>query len=135
MSSRRTATIVLPLWLALPLLLSGCFSTHARDWLDSHAVAAIPEINVEGYWTSSEWGESQLFQRGNQVTGSLGGYSVQGVVNKKVAYLVLPSVTYPRLTVVLWYDKAGLLVGNWLRRAIVAGPGHGYPIILRRLKE
>jgi len=122
-----------PLWLVLPMLFSGCFSTHARDWLDSHAVAAVPEINVEGYWTSSEWGESQLYQRGHHVTGSIGGYSVQGVVNRKIAYLVLPNVNHPRFTVVLWYDKAGVLVGNWLRGAITAGPGHGYPIILRHL--
>jgi hypothetical protein len=135
MSSRSVEALGFPFLLVLPMLFSGCFSTHARDWLDSHAVAAIPEISIEGYWTSAEWGEGQLYQRGHNVTGSLGGYSVQGVVNRNTAYLVLPSVTYPRFTVVLWYDKTGLLVGNWVRGAIVAGPGHGHPIILHRLKE
>ena len=135
MSARGVSALGLPLWLVLPILFSGCFATHARDWFNSHSAGAIPEMSIEGYWTSSDWGEAHLSQRGHNVTGSLGGYSVQGVVNKKTAYLVLPSIYYPRFTVVLWYDKSGLLVGNWLRGAIVAGPGHGYPIILRRLRE
>ena len=117
------------------MLLSGCFSTRTREWLDSHSVAAIPEMNIEGRWTSPDWGETQLYQQGKSVTGSIGGYSVQGVVNGTTAYLVLPSVIHARYTVVLWRDKSDLLVGKWLRGAIASGPGYGYPIMLRRRSE
>lgn len=62
----------------------------AETWLASNAGKASG--NLTGKWkdaTYEEWGDAELVQRGNKVTGTLGNYEVNGVVNGSRVYLAL----------------------------------------------
>ena len=76
----------------LGLLLTSCGVPMARGlkWLDTKT--AQPEIDVSGIWNSPEWGsEAKFEQKGNEVTGTLGGYPVRGVVSGNRLYLLMYS--------------------------------------------
>lgn len=76
--------------LASVLLLSACNSPQrfeanhaaARQWLAAQAGKA--GSNLTGKWkdaTRDDWGNAELVQRGNKISGTLGVYEVEGVVN------------------------------------------------------
>lgn len=80
------------------LVLAACNSPQrfeanraaAQAWLSSSAGAA--RSNVSGTWrdaTPDDWGEARLVQRGNRITGTLGNYEVDGVMNGSRVFLAL----------------------------------------------
>ena len=84
--------------LLLVLTLAACNSPQryeanrasAQTWLSSKAGTA--RGNVSGAWrdaTPDEWGDARLAQRGNKITGTLGDYEVEGVMNGSRVFLAL----------------------------------------------
>lgn len=62
----------------------------AESWLAANAGKASG--NVSGLWketTFEDWGDAKLEQRGNKITGILGSYEVNGVMNGSRVYLAL----------------------------------------------
>jgi hypothetical protein len=86
------------LLLVLVIALPACNSPQrymannqsAEAWLAGHVGKAA--VNVSGKWkdaTYEDWGDAEFLQRGNKITGTLGGYEVNGVVNGSRVYLAL----------------------------------------------
>jgi hypothetical protein len=80
--------------------LTGCNSPEryeanrqaAQGWLS--AKAGSTKANASGKWTdatSDGWGDANLVQRGNRITGTLGNYEVDGVANGSQVFLALHS--------------------------------------------
>ena len=88
---------LLPFFLAA-VLLTACNSpqrfeanrTAAQSWLSGKAGTAQGDLS--GAWrdgTREDWGEGRLVQRGNKITGMLGYYEVDGVMNGSRVFLAL----------------------------------------------
>ena len=88
---------LLPFFLAA-VLLTACNSpqrfeanrTAAQSWLSGKAGTAQGDLS--GAWrdgTREDWGEGSLVQRGNKITGMLGDYEVDGVMNGSRVFLAL----------------------------------------------
>ncbi|MEO6847411.1 MAG: hypothetical protein ABI443_07775 [Chthoniobacterales bacterium] len=90
---------IVPILLAISALamLPSCVTTKAiarnkstsEQWLASQHKAQ-PRINVTGTYTSVvyHWGGAQLAQNGSQVTGTIGSYTLHGVVRGTHVYLL-----------------------------------------------
>ena len=88
---------LLPFFLAA-VLLTACNSpqrfeanrTAAQSWLSGKAGTARGDVS--GAWrdgTREAWGDARLVQRGNKITGTLGDYKVDGVMNGSRVFLAL----------------------------------------------
>lgn len=99
------------------LFLIGCNTTEkyaannaaGQRWLDEHRGGA--GISVSGTWHSDEWGGGKLVQEGRTVNGTLGNYSVRGVISGQRAYLLLQSGGWIYYTAVLAKPSANELSG------------------------
>jgi hypothetical protein len=120
-------------------MLAACrpFGTRADDWLRSNATTAAPEMNIAGYWASSDWGDSYFRQQGGKISGMLGSYPVRGVINQHTAYLVIYTKTQPlpHYTAMLWLQEPDVLTGRWARRRVVEDSGDGEHMLLRRVRN
>ncbi len=107
MNTRNFLLVVL-----MGLSLIGCNTTEkyaannaaGQRWLDEHRGGA--GISVGGIWQSEDWGGSKLVQEGRAVNGTLGSYSVRGVVSGQRAYLLLQSGGW------IHYRRAGQAFGH-----------------------
>lgn len=127
--------------LALAIFLSGCNSpqrfeanrTAAQAWLSSKAGTA--RSNVTGAWhdaTQDDWGDARLVQRGNKITGTLGNYEVDGVMNGSRVFFALKADD--------WYyysaeavHKGSVLEGRYSRGVPVQlTEGKSDPFVFRR---
>jgi len=122
-----------PLLLAA-VLLTACNSpqrfeanrTAAQAWLSGKAGTA--RGNVSGVWsdaTRDAWGEANLVQRGNKITGMLGSYKVDGVMNGSRVFLALKSDNWDYYSVEA-LDKGSVLEGVYSR---------GVPVRLTKSKS
>ncbi len=75
--------------IAITLVYYSCRTPMAdvRPWLDT--VKGAPKINIEGQWDCAEWGPAVFIQKDRTVTGSIGSYTVEGVVSGDTAYLLI----------------------------------------------
>jgi hypothetical protein len=73
--------------LAATTLFAATLEKQGKAWLDEHQDAA--HVNVTGTW-SSDFGDLRLEQakESRDVTGSGGGYDLNGVVSGKTLYLL-----------------------------------------------
>lgn len=89
--------ILIPV-VAAVVVLTGCNSPQrfeanhasARQWLAAQTGSASG--NVSGAWkdaTRDDWGQANLVQRGNKITGTLGLYEVEGVMVGPRVFLAL----------------------------------------------
>jgi len=80
------------------ILVISCAATLKQNeidpWLNARSGGQPPELNITGKWHDAldtgpfGWGEGDLRQEGNKVSGTIGNYTVQGVVSGKIVYLV-----------------------------------------------
>jgi hypothetical protein len=68
------------------------------------------------------WGEANLIQQGRNVYGSLGLYSVKGVVSKTSLFVTIVSNGYVYYTAKLDMKKDGSLSGIAVKGAIAENP-------------
>jgi hypothetical protein len=116
-ANQLTGMLMMNRPLSLPYLLlifalcfAGCSTAEkyaanqasTKSWLESKAGAA--RIRVDGAWEALEygWGGPGRFeQKGNRITGALGNYTVNGVVNGSTVYLAFISNGWTYYTAVL----------------------------------
>jgi hypothetical protein len=97
-------------------LRAGSLEKQGKDWLDKQTDPAA--INVSGTW-SSEFGELRLDQvaGSRDVSGSGGGYSLDGVISGKRLYLLFATnrgtVDY---CAVVSSESDGVLSGEYYSR-------------------
>lgn len=83
------------------------------NWLSDQTGPAA--INISGNWTSNDWGQASFSQSGRRVTGTLGGYTVHGVVSGERAYLLIAQGDWYYYSAVLELQRPGLLTGRFSR--------------------
>jgi hypothetical protein len=100
------------------------------NWLSDQSEPAA--INIAGNWTSNDWGRASLSQSGRRVTGTIGSYTVHGVVSGERAYLLVAQGDWYYYSAVLELQRPGLLTGRF-SRAIPFVKSVGRPMRLEQL--
>jgi hypothetical protein len=100
------------------------------NWLSDQSEPAA--INVDGNWTSNDWGHASFSQNGRKITGTIGGYTVRGVVSGARAYLLIAQGDWYYYSAVLDLQRPGLLTGRF-SRAIPFVNSVGRPMRLEQL--
>lgn len=59
----------------------------AKYWLNTKTGPAA--VNINGQRNAGEWGEAYFYQKDKMVSGLIGGYTVEGVVEGEKLYLVI----------------------------------------------
>jgi len=109
-------------------------------WLEAQNMPS--QMNVSGRWDAGEswsggWGEANLIQQGRNVNGTLGLYTVKGVISHKTMFITLTSGGYVYYSAKLDMKNDGSLSGVAYREAIAgsleAEKVESYPIIMKRM--
>lgn len=109
-------------------------------WLEAQNMPS--QMNVSGRWNAGEswsggWGEANLIQQDRNVNGTLGLYTLKGVVSHKTMFVILSSGSYAYYTAKLDMKADGSLSGVAYREAIAGSPEaekvESYPIIMKRM--
>jgi len=109
-------------------------------WLEAQNMPS--QMNVSGRWNAGEswsggWGEANLIQQGRNVNGTLGLYTLKGVVSHKTMFVILTSGGYVYYTAKLDMKADGSLSGVAYREAIAGSPEaekvESYPIIMKKM--
>lgn len=95
-------------------------------WLNS--LAGTAAVDITGVWDAGGaitggWGEGRFIQTGNRISGTLGFYNVDGVVNGTNVYLVLYARTAVYYTAHLQPSKDGSYTGRVAERAVIGQKG------------
>jgi len=105
-------------------------------WLNTISGSKPPEIDITGRWRDAQgggfftWGEGNLRQEGNKVSGVIGNYNITGIVSGKTVYLVFlyAGTVYYTARLEMFQD---LLNGNYFK-ATDKEQTKGYPMSLAR---
>lgn len=81
----------------------------AKQWLAANSGSA--SINVGGRWHADSWGGALLSQSSGKITGTLGDYTVNGVVKGRVVYLALSEDGWVYYTIMAKQTASGALEG------------------------
>jgi len=120
---------------------SAVNTPNYEAWLGAQNLPS--QMDVSGKWDSGDflsggWGNANLLQQGRNVFGTLGLYSVKGVVSQKTLFLELISKGYVYYTAKLEMKNDGSLTGIAIKDAIVESPetakGEIYIINMKRMK-
>lgn len=84
-----------------------------RRWLAIKEGKA--DVIVDGSYSNPSWGGAVLVQKGNKVSGNLGVYEIEGVVNGKIIYLMIRYWEKLYFTAVLDASQPGKIMGNCYR--------------------
>jgi len=125
----------------MTLSCAGVAPEKTKPWLDS--MAGTTTMNMTGVWDAGGafaggWGEGRFTQTGNRISGTLGVYNVDGVVNGTKVYLVLAggNVYY---TAHLNKASDGSYVGKAVEGAILNEQGSenavGYLMVLKQVSN
>ena len=95
-------------------------------WLDVKQ-SAVAEVNISGKWDAGPymeggWGEGVFTQNGNKVSGTLGPYNVDGVVEGKTVFMVIKGGT-KLYTAKLTLQPEGQLAGTYVYNALIGEEG------------
>jgi len=83
----------------------------AKQWLAANAGASY--IDVSGRWHADSWGGAMLTQTANKITGTIGDYTVNGVVKGRVVYLALSEDRWIYYTIIAKLTSSGALEGYY----------------------
>ena len=135
---------ILTLVLVLFFLLCSCgrnIDKAANDWLKSQAGPALVDVSGEwnaGYAMGGGWGGGEFYQYGNDITGTLGFYTVRGVVSGTTLYLNLISGDSVYYTAKLEKKGEDVYRGKAVEGAVIgtieAETATAYPIFLERME-
>jgi hypothetical protein len=100
------------------------------NWLSDQTEPA--GINVDGNWTSDDWGHASFHQTGRRITGTIGSYNVHGVASGERVYLLIAQGDWYYYSAVLELQRPGLLTGRF-SRAIPYVKNLGRPMRLELL--
>ena len=120
---------------------SAVNTPNYEAWLGAQNLPS--QMDVSGKWDAGKfysggWGDANLVQQGRNVFGTLGLYSVNGVVSQTTLFLKIISKGYVYYTAKLDMKDDGSLSGIALQEAIVESPetakGEIQIIIMKRMK-
>ncbi len=127
----------------LSLLVVSCLTARdARQWLIFQK--GEKGVSITGEWDSGSffsggWGSGHIVQNGMEIVGTLGLYTIEGVVNGDTIYMIFISGKRVYFTGQLKYMRDGTLVGTAVEKAIIntadGQDSQKYPIILTRYKR
>jgi hypothetical protein len=121
---------------------TGLTPQGIEGWLDSKMTAA-PEANLTGKWDAGSafaggWGEGNFIQEKARFYGTLGMYSIKGVVNGSDVHFALVSNGRVYYTGVMSKQGAGSFSGKTAKDALVdseaAKSAEIYPISFQKMQ-
>jgi hypothetical protein len=79
------------LFLLLTLSFSSCVitMTKVRTWLETQR--GVSEIQIQGKWYSEQFGNTFIDQNGSSISGTIGNYYIEGVINKNIVIMAITS--------------------------------------------
>lgn len=97
--------------------------TDVDSWLATKATGQAAAVNITGTWTDAlndsnsfmSWGQGELTQKGNNVSGNISSYVIKGIVTGKTVYLVLSTGGAVDYTAKLELKSSGELYGNYFK--------------------
>ncbi len=116
--------------------------SSVRQWMD--AKRGAPGFDLTGRWdagpiTGGGWGGASFIQTGDGFLGTMGPYSVEGIVNGNDAYMMILSGGRVYYTAKVSLRTDGTVVGIAAEKSLVgtdkAAASTQYPLILRREGE
>ena len=126
--------------IALCAIFSSCLTgRQARNWLDSKK--GKPTVDMTGEWDAGYvwgggWGGSKFIQTGNEITGTMGLYNVEGVVDGDNIYLVFTAGARVFYTGHIKPMDKNTMVGSAVEKAIINSNetqnAPKYPIIMKK---
>jgi len=101
------------------LLLASCNTAEKYQknqaatsaWLGQFNAPA--RVNLQGNWTSPEWGSAIFKQTGRTITGQMGQYQARGVVSGSTAFLALEDGGWTYYTAILKSTGSSKLAGTY----------------------
>jgi uncharacterized lipoprotein NlpE involved in copper resistance len=143
----KMKNIILGLSILLILSLMSCRTSavnipNYEAWLGAQDLPS--QMDVSGKWYAGDslsggWGDANLVQQGRNVSGTLGLYSVKGVVSQTTLFLEIISQGHVYYTAKLDMKNDGSLSGIALKEAIVESPetakGESHIIIMKRMEQ
>jgi hypothetical protein len=133
----------LSILLILPLMscqTSAVNTPNYKAWLGAQNLPS--QMDVSGKWYTGDllsggWGDANLVQQGRNVSGTLGLYSVNGVVSQTTLFLEIISRGHVYYTAKLDMKNEQSLSGIALKEATVEIPetakGENYIIIMKKM--
>ncbi|HOD14158.1 MAG TPA: hypothetical protein PK307_09495 [Spirochaetota bacterium] len=125
------------------LLAVSCLTMgDARQWLLLQK--GEKGVNITGNWDSGPffsggWGSGHIVQTGMEIIGTMGLYSIEGVVNGDTISLIFISGNRIYYTGQVKLMPDGTLVGTAVEKAIIntadGQDSQKYPVILTRYKK
>ena len=121
---------------------AGLTTEETKPWLNS--MAGATNLNMTGVWDAGGaiaggWGEGRFTQKDNRISGTLGLYNVNGVVNGTDVYLVLISGGSVYYTAHLNKSSDGSYVGKAVEGAIINKKGSenavSYLMVLKQVSN
>ena len=113
---------------ALALLLSCKTMSPIKSdtWLDGKK-GAVAGFNITGKWDAGPyleggWGEGIFTQNGNRISGTLGPYNVDGVVEGQTVFMAIQGGT-KLYTAKLTLEPDGQLTGTYVFNALIGEEG------------
>ena len=110
----------------LMLSLVSCASIAMKQeeiepWLVAMSSDKPAALTVEGKWRDPEsdgifgWGKGDIHQDGNKLRGTIGSYSVKGIVAGEIVYIVFFIKDRVYYTATLEMPEKGVLVGEYFQ--------------------
>lgn len=106
----------------------------AEGWLSAEVGTA--RGNVSGKWTDATidgWGDAELVQKGNKISGTLGNYEVNGVANGSKIFLALSSDKWYYYSVQAEHSGS-VLKGHYSKGFPVKPKADGNPFEFQRVR-
>jgi hypothetical protein len=115
--------------------------TDIDSWLTTKAGGTPAAVNISGTWKDAlnetdsfmSWGQGELTQTGNNLTGNISTYVIKGIVSGNTVYFVMYNKTAVDYTVKLELRNNNELYGNYYssRDTKQTGPT---PMVFKKVK-
>lgn len=106
----------------------------AEGWLAAEVGSS--RGNISGKWTDATidgWGEAEFVQKGNQISGTLGNYEINGVANGSNVFLALSSDKWYYYSVQAEHSGS-VLKGHYAKGFPVKPKDEGHPFEFHRVR-
>ncbi len=120
---------------------SALKETDIDSWLAAKAGGTPAAVNISGTWKDSlnetdsfmSWGQGELLQKGNNVTGNISTYVIKGIVSGNTVYLVLYNGAAVDYTAKFELRNGKELYGNYYKSRDT-GQTAPTPMVLKKVK-
>ncbi len=105
---------------------------EGRRWLFLNE--GNPDAAVDGPYSNPEWGKGVILQKGSRITGYIGMYGFDGVINNKTVFLMIRCWNKVYYTAILEAGEKGTMSGKYYRGITYNVSRKGIPLVLVKMQ-